>query len=180
MSGAGANAAIRHSMAISGNRASAFSFGAIRPQSTYTIDDDQAGVGTRGLYTNENTSSDSQAPTMSQLRPGLRPSAFGKRVSRVSFAADVRSSSEAPSRRTVTSHAFHSSFMPPVPSLPTRQNSDDNVSSPGSMSPTQTEGPMTLTPEDIRARISGQHSASRPSVDELMPALSSECFHFLS
>ena len=61
MSGAGANAAIRHSMAISGNRASSFSFGAIRPQSTYTTDDGQASVGARGLYSNENASGDSQA-----------------------------------------------------------------------------------------------------------------------
>ena len=100
---------------------------------------------------------------MSQLRPGLRASAFGERVSQVSFAADVRPSMEA--LRTVTSCAFRSSIVPPVPGIPTRQNSDDNASTPGSMSPTPSEGPLTLTPENIRARISGHHAASRPSVD---------------
>ena len=169
LSGAGANAAIRNSIAISGNRGSSFSFGAIRPTSTFGADGGQAGVGARGLYSQENTSIDSHAPVMSQLRPGLRTSAFGERVSRVSFANDPRPSAE--SRRTVTSRAFHSAFTPPVPELP-RQGSDGGQT-PGRMSPTQTAGPLTLSPEDIRARFSGQKHNGSTSVDEVMPALSS-------
>jgi hypothetical protein len=165
MSAAGATAAIRNSMA--GNRASsAFSFGAIRPTSTATLDTGgQAGVGARSFYSQENAAIE---PHMSQLRPGVRSSAFGERVSRVSFAADTRPSSE--SRRTVTSRAFHTSFVPPMPDLPRRPSHDSN--SPGTMSPTQAQGPLTLTAEDIRARISGQQHLSNPGVDEVMPALS--------
>jgi hypothetical protein len=172
MSAAGATAAIRSSMTAPANRASAaFSFGAIRPASTYTVDGGQAGVGARGgFYSHENTSIGSNAqPAMSQLRPGLRTSAFGERVSRVSFAADPRPSAE--SRRTITSRAFHSSFVPPLPELPRKMSSE--TSSPGTMSPTQTQGPLTLTPEDIRARIAGQEYNSNSGVDEVMPALSS-------
>jgi hypothetical protein len=173
MSAAGAAAAIRSSMAFPGNRSSsAFSFGAIRPASMATVDGGQAGVGARGLYTHENTSLNSNAPAMSQLRPGLRTSAFGERVSRVSFAADPRPSGE--SRRTITSRAFHSSFVPPVPDLPRNTSSEGNT--PGTMSPTQTQGPLTLTPEDIRARIAGHQIHSNPGVDEVMPALSCMLF----
>jgi len=39
------------------------------------------------------------------------------------------------------------------------------------MSPTQTNGPLTLTSDDIHARMTGQ-SESRPSIDDYMPALS--------
>jgi len=169
MSTAGASAAIRSSIAAPANRASAaFSFGAIRPASTYTVDGGQAGVGARGFYSHENASIGSNAPAMSQLRPGIRTSAFGERVSRVSFAADPRPSAE--SRRTITSRAFHSSFVPPLPGLPRKMSSEG--SSPGTMSPTQTQGPLTLTPEDIRARIAGQEYNSNSGVDEVMPALS--------
>ena len=42
------------------------------------------------------------------------------------------------------------------------------------MSPIQTAGPLSLTVEDIRARMSGQESEPRPSIDEVMPALASE------
>jgi len=40
------------------------------------------------------------------------------------------------------------------------------------MSPTQTNGPLSLTPEDIHARMSGQETEPRPSMDDYMPALS--------
>lgn len=150
ISAAGASAAIRSSMAVSGggNRNSSFSFGAIRPASTFS--ENQAGVGTRG------TADDS--PQMSQLRPGLRTSAVGSdRVSRVSFAVDTRPSGE--SRRTT--RAFHTGHVPPIP---TRMDSSD-------MSPTQTAGPLPLTSDDIHNQMSGQ---ARPSMDDYMPALSSE------
>ena len=159
ISTAGASAAIRNSIAIpGGNRtSSAFSFGAIRPLSTAAVEGDTG---------SEKNSLDA-APHMSQLRPGLRTSAFGERVSRVSFAADVRPSLE--SRRTVASRAFHVGHVPPVP---IRKDSDE-------MSPTQTLGAFSLTPEDIKARMSGEQSEGRSSMDEVWPSLSSGFFLIL-
>ncbi|KAI0367124.1 hypothetical protein BV20DRAFT_584984 [Pilatotrama ljubarskyi] len=169
MTGAGANAAIRNSMAISnesGNRLSSFSFGGICPSSTVAVEGGHAGVGARGIF-----QPNPDAPQMSQLRPGLRTSAFENRVSRVSFAADPRPSSE--SRRTRQSRAFHVGHLPDVPPLPERQNSTESSSNASPiLSPVQTAGPLSLTAEDIRARMSGQESAPRPSIDEVMPALS--------
>jgi len=155
ISAAGASAAIRNSMAVNGggNRNSGFSFGAIRPASTFS--ENQAGVGTRG--------SGEDTPQMSQLRPGLRTSAVGAdRISRVSFAVDTRPSAE--SRRTT--RAFHTGHVPPIP---LRQDSSE-------MSPTQAAGPLPLTAGDIRDQMSGQ---ARPSMDDYMPALSSESRSFL-
>ena len=152
ISAAGASAAIRNSIAVNGggNRNSAFSFGAIRPGSTFS--ENQAGIGTHG--------SGEDSPQMSHLRPGLRTSAVGSdRVSRVSFAVDTRPSGE--SRRAT--RAFHTGHVPPVPT-PIRQDSSE-------MSPTQTAGPLPLTPDDIRNQMSGQ---ARPSMDDYMPALSSK------
>ncbi|KAI0067210.1 hypothetical protein BV25DRAFT_1911876 [Artomyces pyxidatus] len=165
LSAAGANAAIRNSMAVhdSGNRASAFSFGALRPGSVAINDGGQAGIGARTVF--PGVSGGEHAPPMSQLRPGLSASAF-ERVSRVSFAPDTRPSSDA--RRTVTSRAFHTGVVPP---LPQRSPESSTPPSDGTMSPTQTSGPLTLSAEDIQARLSGKDSAPRPSVDEVMPAL---------
>ncbi|KAJ8475326.1 hypothetical protein ONZ51_g6621 [Trametes cubensis] len=168
MTGAGANAAIRNSMAVStdsGNRLSSFSFGAIRPSSTVAVEGGQAGIGARGTFQSD---SSGEAPQMSQLRPGIRTSAFENRVSRVSFAADPRPSTE--SRRTRQSRAFHVGHVPP---LPTRQDSSESSSNASPiLSPVQTAGPLSLTAEDIRARMAGQEAAPRPSIDEVMPALS--------
>ncbi|KAI0086026.1 hypothetical protein BDY19DRAFT_895468 [Irpex rosettiformis] len=167
VSAAGAQAAIRQSMAVgeSGNRASSFSFGNIRPDSTVALEGGQAGIGTRGLMANK-SGIDLTTPQMTQLRSGPRPTvSTGERVSRVSFAADTRPSGE--SRRSAyssrTSRAFHVGHVPP---LPTRQDSGEL------MSPTQRAGPLTLSVEDINARLSGLEPAARPSVDEVMPALS--------
>ncbi|KAG1726826.1 hypothetical protein EDB19DRAFT_1833293 [Suillus lakei] len=158
MSAAGASAAIRHSMAVSsgGNRNSSFSFGPIRPISTAAVE------GVPSI--SDKVSLD--MPRMSQLRPGLRSqTTLGERVSRVSFATDVRPSIE--SRRTVgTSRAFHTGIVPPLPS-------NDNKEETEELSPTQTRGPFTLTPDDIRARMSfGGASEARPSMDEVWPSLS--------
>jgi len=148
ISAAGASAAIRSSMVVGGSRTSSFSFGGIRPASTFG--ENQAGIGTRG--TGEDI------PQMSQLRPGLRNSAVGvNRVSRVSFATDTRPSGE--SRRAT--RALHTGHVPPVPTL---QDSSE-------LSPTQTAGPLPLTADDIRDQMSGQ---ARPSMDDYMPALSSK------
>lgn len=152
---AGAAAAIRNSMAV-GDRKSSISFGGIRPSSTIALEGGQAGIGTRGMAFQDDAES---MPEMAQRRPGLRASAFGERVSRVSFAADTRPSGEY--RRT---RAFQNNFeVPPVPQLETEDS--------GTLSPTQATGPLSLTAEDIHARMTG--GFGRPSMDEYMPALSS-------
>ncbi|KAI1793710.1 hypothetical protein LXA43DRAFT_885032 [Ganoderma leucocontextum] len=167
LSGAGANAAIRNSMAIPGNRASSFSFGAIRPSSTVAVEGGQAGIGAQGRMAEDATASD--APHKSHLRPGVRTSAFENRVSRISFAADPRPLSEV--RRARQSRAYHNGRVP-VPPLPDRQYTSEGSSN-GSpiLSPIQTDGPLTLTSEDIRAHMSGRDAEARPSIDEVMPAL---------
>ncbi|KAG1880949.1 hypothetical protein F4604DRAFT_1748949 [Suillus subluteus] len=159
MSAAGASAAIRHSMAVSsgGNRNSSFSFGPIRPVSTAAAVEGVPSI-------SDKVSLD--VPRMSQLRPGLRSqTTLGERVSRVSFATDIRPSIE--SRRTVgTSRAFHTGIVPPLPSNDDKEETED-------LSPTQTKGPFTLTPDDIRARMSlSGASEARPSMDEVWPSLS--------
>ncbi|OJT02598.1 hypothetical protein TRAPUB_6862 [Trametes pubescens] len=167
MTGAGANAAIRNSMAVSqdsGSRLSSFSFGAIRPSST-VVEGGHAGIGASTVFTRD---PNPDAPQMSQLRPGLRTSAFENRVSRVSFAADPRPSTE--SRRPRQSRAFHVGNAPPLPEpMP---STDGSSSSSPILSPIQTVGALSLTAEDIRARMAGQEAVSRPSIDEVMPALS--------
>lgn len=155
MSAAGANAAIRASMV--GNRASVFSFGAIRPDSEHTLDGGNAGVGAQGMHDDIEFDPSQQ---MSQLRSGPRPVLVGQRVSRVSFAADPRPSTD---RRTVVSRAYHNAFVPPTPG---RKDS-------GELSPTQTHGPLSLSEEDISARVSGVDS-----VDDYMPALNSASLFF--
>jgi hypothetical protein len=163
MSAAGATAAIRNSMAVQGtnsNRTSSFSFGNIRPASTVGLDGGQAGIGTRGLNIPENSV---EFPQMSQLRPTLNTT--GERVSRVSFAVDTRPSGE--SKRAV-SRAYHIG-QTPMPPMPARRDSSE-------MSPTQTFGPVSLTPDDIRKRMAGQEVESRSSIDDYMPALSSMWF----
>lgn len=158
---AGATAAIRNSIAVAstGNRSSAFTFGAIRPVSTMAVEGDSASV---------------DIAQMNQLRPSIRASAFGERVSRVSFAADVRPSMDS-RRTTTTSRAFRSSLasslVPPLPSLalPIQNESGD-------MSPTQTKGALSLTAEDIKTRMKGDNTAeSLSNMDEVWPSLSSEC-----
>lgn len=168
---AGATAAIRNSIAVAsiGTRSSAFTFGAIRPVSTMAVEGDLASAEKEFIDIAE----------MTQLRPGIRASAFGERVSKVSFAADVRPSMDS-RRTTTTSRAFRSSlassFVPPLPS-PTLPTQDDN----GDMSPTQTKGAFSLTAEDINVRVEGDNAAqSLSNMDEVWPSLSSEyiCIRF--
>lgn len=154
---AGATVAARLSMAP-GDRMSTFD--GARPISTMAVEGGQAGIGSHSGI-------DQTTPQMSQLRAGLRnPSTLtGERVSRISFAPDTRPSGE--SRRSQYNQRgsrFQTSVVPPLP----------NRQEPGDMSPTQTNGPLTLTAEDIKARMSGQDNVARPSMDEVMPALSSK------
>ena len=179
VSAAGAQAAIRNSMAVA-NRNSSFSFGAIRPNSTVDPDssDDRnpalrsgTGVGLR----NPNALSTARNSTTS-TRVSRVSFAPDPRVSRVSFAESTDSSN----RKNVPSRAFHSAYIPPVPALP------DGITSvyvpekdKDSLSPRQTAGPLTLTPDDIKARIAASasgrpHKGSVSALDvEMLPALSS-------
>jgi len=167
----GAQAAIRNSIAgDSSSRASAFSFGSIRPASSIIVEGGQAGIGTRAR-----TVLPGESNYTAQLRPPLATGQItAERVSRVSFAPDVRPSSE--SRRTVASRAFHTAIIPPPPdrkwdSQAPALNSDHD----GFLSPTQTNGPETLSIEDIQAHIAGKETEPHPSVDAVMPAL--RCAH---
>ena len=182
---AGANAAIRNSIAV-GSRSSAFSFGAIRPSSTVAVE----------------SGGDDEKRSISQMRTGVGLRSAGsagstistERVSRVSFAPDPRASraSAADSRPSVDSRrtrAFHVGYVPPVPSIPDTDSTYTAVeeSDPGSLSPRQSQGPMSLTPDDIRARISvnkrsrsitpSEITSTANDIDEVMPALRSKFLH---
>lgn len=177
MSAAGAQAAIRHSMAISA-RNSAFSFGAIRPPSVAgePAEPDMAQIRRPGTGLRN-------AALVNSVASGERVSriSFAEtvRVSRVSFANDPRPSTE--SRRTIgtvgstrASRAFHTAYAPPVPTLPpvytAKEKSSDEVD--GSLSPRQTAGPLTLSPEDIRARIqNGKTDKDEDGIADVLPAL---------
>jgi hypothetical protein len=174
---AGANAAIRNSIAV-GNRSSAFSFGAIRPSSTFAVE----------------SGGDDEKRSVSQMRTGVGLRSPGtpistERVSRVSFAPDTRisRSSAADSRPSIESRrtrAFHVGYVPPVPSLPdtdTTFTTAADDSDTGSLSPRQSQGPLTLTPDDIRSRISANKRSRSITPNEMsnsgidiMPALRSE------
>ncbi|KIL63923.1 hypothetical protein M378DRAFT_163881 [Amanita muscaria Koide BX008] len=174
MSAAGAQAAIRHSMAVSA-RNSSFSFGAIRPSSQVLepVAPDMAQIRRPGTGLRN-------AALVNSVASGERVSrvsfAETTRVSRVSFANDPRQSTE--SRRTVgssrPSRAFHSAYAPPVPALPPvyspKEKLTDEVD--GSLSPRQTAGPLTLSPEDIRARIqNGKIDKDEDGIADVLPAL---------
>ena len=171
VSAAGAQAAIRNSIAVA-TRNSAFSFGAIRPNSSAHDNDDDLPLRSSSLRTGTGVGlRDPNALSAS------RSSTTSTRVSRVSFAPDPPRFSRADSsdtastfsRKNVPSRAFHSAYIPPVPALPDSLSSDKRTS----LSPRQTAGPLALTPEDIKARI----TSSKPSlaaIDEFMPALSSK------
>jgi len=178
VSAAGAQAAIRNSIAV-GNRNSSFSFGAIRPLSSVDIDEKGAekrptstmrtgtGVGLR------NPNALSQVRTSERLSRVSFATDTQPRVSRVSFADQPRPSIE--SRRT--NRPFHSAYVPPVPSIPRDREE---------LSPEQTAGPLSLTPDDIKARIAAaangktkNGSVSGSEFDEVLPALS-RTSHYLT
>ena len=127
---------------------------------------------------------------MSQLRPGVglrNPAALSstERVFHVSFAVDTRTSpvlfaeDPTPSGESRWTRAFHSAYIPPVLLLP----SDDVSVLALCHLHRHTQGLLTLTPEDIKARINGNRSVSPSSLekprdesqmDEVMPALNSK------
>ena len=189
MSYRGAEAAIRASMADP-NRSSIWS----------------AGAGAAGVGIPHPNAPEQEAvvtPEMAQIRrPGvglrgpLPSSAAGgdgaARVSRISFAADTRFSRASggeglgsrgrPStdsrRPNVPSRAFHSTYIPPVPSRLSEyvpevdvNNLDSDENGSGMMSPTQRAGPLDLSTEDISARISHETAGMSSLVDSMQPAL---------
>ncbi|KAF9039044.1 hypothetical protein BJ165DRAFT_1407291 [Panaeolus papilionaceus] len=177
VSAAGANAAIRNSMAVGmrGSRtSSAFAFGAIRPSSTFAVEDNTS--------MSEKTPGARTTTGVGLRNPNGAANASTERVSRVSFAPDTRVSrvsfaDSRPSGESRRTRAYHSAYIPPVPALPGNNNDDETSSnddnSSGAMSPRQTEGAMALTPEAIRARIShAREDTRKDSMDEMMPALS--------
>ena len=163
---AGAQAAIRSSIAGDpGNRTSSFSFGNIRPVSSI-VEGGQAGIGARSRTVLPGASNGT-----AQLRSSLATSQIlAERVSRVSFAPDVRPTSE--SRRTVYSRAFHTSIIPPLPDRRWEDSQTPTLTPDHeSLSPTQTSGPETLSIEDIQAHLAGKETKPLPNVDAVMPAL---------
>jgi len=183
---AGANAAIRNSIAT-GNRSSSFSFGAIRPASIIDPGDNQAGIGAAGQMSQMRTGVGLRNPNSIPSERVSRPESES-RQSRVSFANDLRPSMDSGTRKT---RAYHEGHVPPVPTLPPSvtlagASPDDSptfVDDSVQLSPRQTSGPLTLTPEDIRARIQAGSRARRISnvsapikgehCDDVLPALSS-------
>ncbi|KAF8063160.1 hypothetical protein FPV67DRAFT_1672199 [Lyophyllum atratum] len=192
MSAAGAQAAIRSSIAVNRD-SSAFAFGAIRPMSTVGAEmEGQDGSGQQMKQVRTGTGVGLRNPNAAALAAER-----ASRVSRVSFAADTRQSrvsfaDSRPSGESRRTRAFHSAYVPP---LPTRADVVSAVSEyPDSelekevkkgktgsptLSPRQATGPLTLTPEDIRARIQGRGAmtaeakrAQEEEYDEVMPALS--------
>jgi hypothetical protein len=187
VSAAGANAAVRHSIAVS--RAS---MALARQSGVNAFSVDESAIG----------SAAPDARERSQLRTGVglrNPAGLTstERVSRVSFAPDTRPSSgrisfadtvhsrpSGESRRGV-SRAFHTSvynadddMVPPVPALPavaSLKEKHEREQDDGSFSPRQREGALALTPEDIRARINASKKDGQEKENfaaDLMPALS--------
>ncbi|KAF5319674.1 hypothetical protein D9619_008395 [Psilocybe cf. subviscida] len=187
VSAAGANAAVRHSIAVS--RAS---MALARQSGVNAFSVDESAIG---------SATNPDARERSQLRTGVglrNPAGLtsGERVSRVSFAPDNRPSSSGrisfadtvnsrPSgeRSRGGSRAFHTSvynaddgdMVPPVPALPAvaslREKNEREQQDDGSFSPRQREGALALTPEDIRARINASKKEEGFAAD-MMPALS--------
>ncbi|KAF8321186.1 hypothetical protein DL93DRAFT_1613305 [Clavulina sp. PMI_390] len=157
ISGAGANAAIRNSMAV---RSSVFG-GSDRPTSIAT---NQAGIG--AIRTSEE-----KVPQMEEMARARRSvfTADGERVSRISFAPDTRSSyyeKESPrlpsAVRGLNARSFHQA-----------QNFDeeDEHNRDLTMSPTQAAGPALLHPGDIAARASTEGEADFQREVLQMPAM---------
>ncbi|KAG6819522.1 hypothetical protein H0H93_011066 [Arthromyces matolae] len=200
MSAAGAQAAIRSSMAVGDRQSKAFSFGNIRPSmdwedGKYMADDD-------------NEKMMEPMPQMTQVRTGTgvglrNPKAAAaiaaeraSRVSRVSFADTVGTRPSMESRRTRLGVASTYENVPPVPirkdvlstagsvypdsevekRVVEEEEGEEERSeeSTPAMSPRQRTGALTLTQEDISMRISPvqqQEKEYKTSFDEVMPAL---------
>lgn len=128
-----------------------------RPSSTFATESGQAGIGARfgpnspGVH----PSSVGPGPEMGQVRPralsSLTPS---DRISRVSFAGDSRPSMGDSMRPTIShgtpTRAFHNATT---------------VSDDIELSPTQTNGPFSLSADEIRAKVAQGQEQGRSSFD---------------
>ncbi|KAG8949018.1 hypothetical protein FRC04_009092 [Tulasnella sp. 424] len=190
---AGASAAIRQNMALSGGdrgtKASSFFAGygpspVRRPCSTFSHEEPgQSSVSARydGVGLSDGAMATAEgAEGASIRRPPTTASEPSARVSRVSLSANIHPPhpSTRDSLRTSVytndtsraSRAYHRAtahddeVVPPIPSRLDEMQ----------LRPTQTDGPAPLTPQEIRAKIGADASAPRSSVGELMrmPALS--------
>ncbi len=191
LSHGGAEAAIRASIAGpagGANRASFAGSVASRPQSTFLAD-----------------GSDPQMAQIRQTGVGPRggPAGGAERSSRISFAPDTRFSRVSMAvdnagaarpranggRAGIPSRAFHSGYIPPVPTRESKYVSElsqdmqrgDIGLDERAISPRQQEGPVALSAEDIQEQIHGLHyslseatgTGARPSLDSaVIPALS--------
>ncbi|KAJ3826580.1 hypothetical protein F5880DRAFT_1476036, partial [Lentinula raphanica] len=110
-------------------------------------------------------------PAAAQLRPGLRSSAYSTaaaaaRVSSVSFAADpaIPGRPSGETRRSIYDRERPSFDSAQRHEYSTQEYDDDRAD--GAMSPTQTMGPLALSTEDIKKRISmRQGNSSKVSFD---------------
>ncbi|KAL0572234.1 hypothetical protein V5O48_009716, partial [Marasmius crinis-equi] len=185
MSIGGAQAAVRASMAGEGAFRRS-QFGEIRPvSSVYAPEMNSAGFGSGGfggyqvevgpdgmpspmsMPTPSPTSSDPLNPRT--VGVGLRSSAhsnaqIAQRVSRVSFADSANTRPSGETRRSIystyerKSRAFHQGHVPPVPSGRLNASSPTFDEETGMMSPRQTAGARSLTPDDIHARAASVYA----------------------
>ncbi|KAJ7072126.1 hypothetical protein C8F01DRAFT_953349, partial [Mycena amicta] len=189
----GAKEAVRQSMAQ--RNSTAFSFGSIR---TPNVEGDPVIMGEKplpiprgSLDVNEEDLPRTSLGTGVGVRRPRNPSNASPpdRSSRaVSFADAAHPRPSLSSAYSRGSRAFHvgSTYgdidgqeAPPVPALPSpsRISATTFDAPPEMTSPRQTAGPLTLTPDDIRRRMTTQHGANgegawRQSVDEVFGALS--------
>ncbi|KAG8750531.1 hypothetical protein FRC11_010317 [Ceratobasidium sp. 423] len=127
-----------------------------RPSSSY--ESGQAGIGARFGGPNSpgaHPSSFGSGPEMAQVRPrALSSLNASDRISRVSFAADSRPSMGDSMRPTIShgtpTRAFHNATT---------------VSDDIELSPTQTNGPFSLSADEIRAKVAQGQEQGRPSID---------------
>lgn len=159
ISGAGANAAVRNSMAVRGSVID----GGERPASIFA--NNQAGIG--ALRTSEE-----KVPQMDEMRRA-RQSVFtnGERNSRISFAPDVRTSyaekenPRLPSAvRGLNVRSFHQGHS-------FEEERYDEHDRDLAMSPTQAAGPPLLQPGEIAARASGENDRDFQREVLQMPAM---------
>lgn len=163
ISGAGANAAIRASMAVD---ASAYG----RPASFIsTTESGQAGVGAR--FNNIETT-EQDVPRMSQLRASrISATGTGERSSRVvSFASDPRPSFEsANSRPTVgVGNRVHARSFHQAQNFD--DDEDDGIDGALQISPRQSLGPPAISNAEIEARASTGNESLRLEMLQ-MPAM---------
>ncbi|CAE6439119.1 unnamed protein product [Rhizoctonia solani] len=124
-----------------------------RPISTFATESGQAGIGAR--FGDPNSPGALPSPEMAQVRPrALSSLNASDRISRVSFAADSRPSMGDSMRPTISHGTPTRSFHNATTAL-------DDIE----LSPTQTNGPFSLSADEIRAKVAQGQEQGRPSFD---------------